>query len=239
MKNQILLISSAMALVACGPSYDAAPQADNVDASETITVDKLAGFSGEYVVVDARRASDVAAPLDTDEEPPIGETVSFVNEEIRIDGISCDAWLIEPATEQILPWDTDPNLIDLRLPPTDGPNSAGDQQEHVGFSVSCEGEPVAQLHRVDDRVLVMPWSNSSVNLILEKSLTPSEVRAYQAQLKSMKFYEGEATGTFDEPTLRASRAWYEYRADTGEPSPVPARPTVTENLLDGLDVIES
>ena len=76
-----------------------------------------------------------------------------------------------------------------------------------------------------------------MNLILERPLPEVRIKAYQMQLKSMKFYEGDLTGKLDEETLRASRTWYEYRAELDDTQPTPARPAITENLLDALGVL--
>ena len=41
-----------------------------------------------------------------------------------------------------------------------------------------------------------------MNLILERPLMEVRIKAYQMQLKSMKFYDGALTGKLDEETLR-------------------------------------
>ena len=198
---------------------------------------KLAGFAGEYVIIDARMASDVASPLLPDFEPPIGESIRFTRTGIELEGGECDDWQVTELDAAILPVQYDPNLIDLVLGPIDSPNTVGDQQQHVGFVAKCEGETVFRFHKVDDRVLVMPTENSAVNLILERPLSEVQIKAYQAQLKSMKFYEGELTGELDDATLTSSRYWFEYRARLDDTQPIPARPAITENLLDALRVL--
>lgn len=197
----------------------------------------LSDFAGEYVIVDARMASDVASPLLSDFEAPIGESITFTQYGIEMDGANCDEWRVNPLGEAILPIHGDPNLVDLVLGPTDSPITSGDQQEHTGFVALCEEEEVFRIHKVDDRVLVMPTANSAVNLILERPLNELQIKAYQAQLKSMKFYDGDLTGTMDEATLRSSRYWFEYRARLDDTQPIPERPAITENLLDALFVL--
>ena len=209
-------------------------------AQPSAQLEALAGFSGTYVIVDVRRASDVAAsglPSDIAEENPIGKTISFTRTDIEMEGVTCDEWMIIPARVPVVYVSSDPNLIDLTLAPTDSPHTSGDQQDHEGYTVLCERQRVMQLHKVDDRVLVMPWANSTVNLILEKTLPKVKIKAYQAQLKSMKFYSGKLTGIFDGDTLRASRAWYKYRANLDDSQPIPVRPAITENLLDSLSIL--
>ena len=205
-----------------------------VRTSDELTI--LSGLSGTYSVVDARRSSDVATPFALGMKNPIGQTLTFTRKGIEMEGLSCEDWRIVSADDPVLFIDSDPNLVDLTLGPTDSPISSGDQREHQGFTVMCEGEIFLHLHKVDDRVLVMPWANSTINLILEKPLTEVQVKAYQAQLKSMKFYDGILTGELDADTLRASRTWYEYRARLDETQPIPGRPAITENLLDALRI---
>lgn len=235
-----LLISICLATLAAGCSVDeeeddASELPPLVEPSEALA--NLSGFAGEYVIVDARMASDVASPLLLDFEAPIGESISFTRNGVELDGAECDEWRVNPVDEAMLPVQSDPNLIDLVLGPTDSPITSGDQQEHTGFVAICEGEEVFRFHKVDDRVLVMPTANGAVNLILERPLGELQIKAYQAQLKSMKFYDGELTGTMDEATLRSSRYWYEDRARLDDAQPIPGRPAITENLLDALFVL--
>ncbi len=198
---------------------------------------KLSGFAGTYIIVDARRSSDVSAPAGFEQQIPIGETVSFTYANVELTGAACDDWRIKPTKSAILQPETDPLLIDLVLEPTDSPKSRGDQQVHEGYEVLCEGEHFGLLHKVDDRILVMPWANSSINLILERTLSEIQIKSYQMQLKSMKFYDGHLNGKLDKATLQASRAWYEYRAKLNEQQPTPGRPAISENLLDGLGIL--
>ncbi len=235
-KMMTLGIASLM-IVSCSDN-SSAPELKEPLAPPSETLAALSGFAGQYIIVDARRASDVSLPAQPGLEIPIGKSVNFTRNGIEMEGASCDDWRIDRADGPIVIVESDPNLVDIRLGPNDGPNSAGDQQVHAGFEMICDGEPFGLLHKVDDRVLVMPWANSAINLILEKPLPTTRIKAYQAQLKSMKFYDGALTGELDDATLRASRAWYEYRANLNETQPIPARPAMTENLFDGLRVLE-
>lgn len=227
-----------LAVAGCDGAVDtieAEPLPPLVGPSEALV--DLAGFAGEYVIIDARMASDVASPPLTGFEPPIGKSITFTRQGIKLEGAECDKWKVSEVDDAILPVSFDPNLIDLILEPTDSPLTSGDQQEHVGYAAICEGETVFRFHKVDDRVLVMPTANDAINLILERPLTELQIKAYQSQLKSMKFYDGELTGILDEATLRSSRIWFENRARLDDSQPIPMRPAITENLLDALFVL--
>ncbi len=235
--QMMLSIAAPMAVMACNPA-----QADAEErlALPSVELAVLSGFAGDYVIVDARRASDVAAPASLPSaaaDSPIGQTVSFTRDGIEMEGLGCDAWRIDPEDTTPNFIETDPNLVDLTLEPADAPKSRGDQRNYASFAVTCEDEFFAAFHRIDDRVIIWPSQNSSVNLVLEKTMPPVKIKAYQAQLKSMKLYSGELTGELDAATLAASRRWYEYRANLSDDHPVPARPAITENLLDTLRVI--
>jgi hypothetical protein len=225
-------LAITLMVTACAQTEDAGSEPL---APPSTALANLAGFAGEYVIVDARRASDVAAPLQPMSDNPIGETIRFHKDGIDIAGLSCDSWRIEARDLATIPIAQDPVLSDLMLAPIDGDKSRGDQRENTAFDLLCEQEVVGQIHKVDDRTLVLPWQNSSLNLILERPLPDVQIKTYQAQLKSMKFYDGDLTGELDSATLSASRAWYSYRAD--ESLPIPLRPAITENLLDGLGVL--
>ncbi|NQY12930.1 MAG: hypothetical protein HRT81_03605 [Henriciella sp.] len=229
---------AALFCVGCGspePAADDAPLEPLVGPSQVL--EDLSGFAGEFVIIDARMASDVASVAMPDYQPPIGERLVFNHQGIMLDGADCEAWRVDPLDEATLAVEADPNLIDLVLGPTDSPISSGDQQEHQGYVARCEGEDVFRFHKVDDRVLIVPTENSAVNLILERPLSDLQNKAYQAQLKSMKFYDGELTGVLDDATLRSSRYWYEDRARLDDSQPIPGRPAITENLLDALNVL--
>lgn len=233
------VFSAAVLTIGCA----GCAQSDGTDttpiAQPSIVLEQLSGFAGEYVVVDVRRASDVSSPLNPMDETPLGKIIRFTVHGIEFEGVSCDEWSVTPSEEGVIPIEQDPLLVDLKLGAVDSPKSRGDQQEHQSFHIVCEGEVFSPLHKVDDRVLVMPWENSSLNLILERPLTELQTKTYQMQLKSMKFYSGDITGELDAATLKASRVWYRYRADLDDQMAVPARPAMTENLLDGLGVVRS
>lgn len=237
-KTQILAASAFISVASCSGSDG------NKDAElepllpPSSALERLAGFSGEYIIVDARRASDVATTA-LDFKPPIGERIRFTYDGIELTDVECDEWKVISLDAPVIFIDSDPNLTDLNLGPTDSPITSGDQREKGAYVASCEGEDVFRFQKVDDRVLIVSSGNSAVNLILERPLTNLQIKAYQSQLKSMKFYDGELTGELDEATLRASRNWYIDRAGLDEVTPIPARPAITENLLDSLGVLQN
>ncbi len=230
-----LLLISLTLLTTCLTSNLFAQSYQNTTSVDDLDV-KM-GISGKYIVVDARRASDVSAPALFDFDMPLGHSVRFEGQSVSMDGAACDDWKITTVTEKIVPVHEDPNLIDLTLAPTDSPIGSGDQQQHTGYIVQCEGKEFIKVHKVDNRVLVMPAANSAINLILERPLTSQQIMSYQRQLKSMKFYDGPINGKLDETTLRSSRTWYIDRARLSDDQPIPARPAITENLLDALGVL--
>ena len=92
--------------------------------------DGFNALAGDYVVVSMRRSSLAAAPASRrpgNAESPLGKRISFTASGVTLDGISCDDWQaaqLPPQTD----FETDRMLADLRLPPTDSPNSAGDKR---------------------------------------------------------------------------------------------------------------
>ena len=201
--------------------------------------DGFKALAGDYVVVSVRRSSMVSAPASLrpgGADSPFGKRISFDASGVTLDGISCDDWQAAALPSQV-DFDTDPMLADLRLPPTDSPNSVGDKRIGKSWRISCEGETFTTLYQADRRVLAMSWANSAMYLILERPMSTTEVTRLQKSMKSMKFYDGEITGTLDTGTERAVRAWYEYRlSDPG--MAIPRRPAITENLLDALGVLK-
>ncbi len=235
----LLCVASIFSLAGCSDKTQTSKQSSEPITGPSAELNALAGFAGTYIIIDSRRASDVAAPLTeiSEADNPIGKSVRFTRHGIEMEGISCTSWKIRLSDNAVLFVKTDPNLIDLNLRPADSLNSVGDRRAHAGYEITCEGEHFATIHKVDDRVLIMPWANSAINLILEKPLSSLQIKAYQAQLKSMNFYDGPLSGELDAATLRGSRLWYEYRANPDETEPIPARPAITENLLDGLSIL--
>lgn len=194
---------------------------------------------GDYVIVDIRKNSMVAAPArmpPPGADSPIGKSVSFTSDGVILDGISCKKW---GAAKIAAPVDfsSDRALTDLRLLPTDSPKSNGDRRLSNFFKIDCEGESFTTVFQADKRVLAMDWANSELYLILERPLRADQTKKLQKALKSMKFYSGNVTGDFDAETVRATRAWYRYRL-SDKTAAIPLRPAITENLLDALGVLK-
>lgn len=204
-------------------------------------IDPQTALLGDYIVVDRRSASDVAnmATPDMSVAVPIGQQVTFQAAGLTMENLECIDGTIEPMTRGSIPIESDPNLIDLQLGPIDGLKSVGDQRIAAHYNVTCAGRFFSRVSQVDGRVVVMSWANSAINLILEKPLSADQIKRYQSQLKSMKFYSGEINGVLDKQTLAASRIWFEYRTGGDDSTPIPARPAITMNLLDALGVIDA
>ncbi len=194
---------------------------------------------GIYEVVTLRRASDVAAPANpmNDSDSPIGQTITIDTKGIAMTGLACEDWQVSLLTEPVVNLD-DPTLADIDIPPTDSPISSGDQRVMKSYSYHCEGEHFIDLIQVDDRVIVIPWANSSQYLIAEVSLTSEQITQFQKQLKSMKFFHSAPNGVLDEETLRAINYWVEDRIRTDDYYHF-SRPAITENLLDALHILDT
>lgn len=188
-------------------------------------------LSGSFVPIAQRRASSVAAPLAPDHAAPV-ETASFGATLTWIDGTRCAEWHAVPLQES--PLDVgDPILSDLALGPLDGPASEGDRRLNLSVEIRCGERTIARLLIVDRLVAVTASANGAIYTILQKTLAADETKRFQAQLKDMKFYLGDATGILDEETAAAAAAYAEYRGAAYRFAPV----AVTENLLDGLGVL--
>ena len=194
---------------------------------------------GEYQVIALRNASDVATTAD----PGAGaewleQRASFAEGQLTwLGGQTCELWSVREAEIPVITLE-DPNLSDLAIPPVDSEASSGDKRVNMPVDLICQddGEQIlGSFVIIDARVLVTSTSNSTVNLILEQPLTEEQVRKFQAQLKDMKFYEGEITGELDEATLRSVGSYAEYRGSAYRFF----RTAITENLLDGLRVLDN
>lgn len=191
-------------------------------------------LSGQYELVDVRRASDVAGgPIEESTIRLIGSTASF-GEKFDFPGLDgCTSWSVKAASE--IPLDeNDPVLSDTQIAPIDGDRSAGDKRINLGLKVFCDGEYKISLLKVDERILVVPTASGIAYLIFERSLSDEETKRLQSQLRDMKFYSGSASSSWDEDSFRALSFYAEYRgADYRF-----ARTAISENLLDALGVIQ-
>ena len=228
-------VPAALILSALGVA--AAPLAGSADtAVQAPEVTRRPGPpDGDFTIITARRAGDVAGgPIEPAAAGRIGKTVSFGQRLTWWDGTSCAKWSAAARDDRVLPLD-DPNLSDTQVPPVDGPVSAGDRRLNAGWTIRCDGKPLGVLLQVDRRVLVIPSPSGITNLVLEKPLPPDEIRAFQKHLKGMKFYAGEPAAGWDDKSLGAVASYAEYRGAKARF----ARTAITENLLDGLQILAS
>ena len=224
-----------LALLLAGLGVCAAGAQEPAGDPEPETVTEPAPPSGEFTVITMHRAGDVAGgPIEQDAAARIGQTVSFGGTLTWWDGRTCESWSAERMEQRVLPLD-DPLLSDTQVPPLDGPVSAGDRRQNIGWSLTCDGVALGVLLQVDDRVLVTPTRSGVTNIILERPLTPDEILAFQKQLKDMKFFTGEPSAIWDEASLGGVASYAEYRGAKYRF----ARPAITGNLLDGLRILAS
>jgi hypothetical protein len=193
---------------------------------------------GEYIVVDLRNASYVASIASNDAAVDrLGQRVSFrENQLIWLGGKTCERWSVREVDAPVLMLD-DPNLSDLKIPPLDSETTSGDKRVNMSVDLICQdgGEKIlGSFVIVDARVLVTSVLNGAVNMILEHPLTKNQISKFQTQLKDMKFYDGKITGTLGEATLRSVANYAEYRGANYKF----LRTVITENLLDGLRVLD-
>ena len=191
-------------------------------------------LSGQYKLVDVRRASDVAGgPIEESTTNLIGSSASF-GEKFQFPGFDdCASWSVKAASAIPLN-ENDPMLSDTQIAPIDGERSAGDKKVNQGLKVFCDGEYKISLLKVDERVLVVPTASGIGYLIFERSLSGEQTRRFQSQLRDMKFYSGTASSSWDKDSFRALSFYAEYRG-AGYRF---ARTAISENLLDGLDVLK-
>ena len=190
-------------------------------------------LAGAYDLAAVRRSSHVEATIDAGSQAfPEGASIRFDEMLVWYDGRTCDDWRVEAIPDEIVRLD-DSNLSDLTLPLLDADTYRPPAQSSL--RLTCAGEPLADLRRIDDRVFVMHDPSGALVAVFEQRLAPSEVERLQAQLADMKFLEREATGHMDAATRRALAVYDEYRgADY-----IFAEGVATQALLDGLHVVEN
>ncbi len=194
---------------------------------------------GDFKVVTIRNASDVSVIRMPEEigGEEIGNVITFTEEGIEIEGMSCDAWAVFQSLVPVVNTN-DPILSDIHVSPADSPLSKGDQRIGKTFHYVCEDESFMHVYQVDDRVLVIPWGNSAQYLIAERDLSKVQITAMQAQLRNHKFLEGDLTGYLDNKTVGAVSAWSHYRL-ASEDGYVFKRAAITENLLDTFGIFDN
>jgi hypothetical protein len=199
----------------------------------TAIAEETKPLSGRYLLAAHRRASNVAAPLDAPLWKAQPGEVEFGTDLRWPDGSVCPDWQAVALAQTPLDL-SDPMLSDVMLGPHPGPRSTGDKRLNQAFEIRCAGVRSLPLVAVDDRVVIIPSPDGASYAIFERPLGAEQVRHLQRQLRDMKFYDGEPTGSLDEPTREGIAAYAEYRGARYRFSP----PVITENLLDGLGVLE-
>jgi hypothetical protein len=222
-----------LALLILLAAFPPLPPASPFGSVGTAAAEETKPLSGRYRVAAHRRASNVAAPLDVPSWKAEPGEVEFGTELSWPSGTVCTDWEAAPLEQTPLDL-SDPMLSDVMLGPHPGPRSTGDHRLNQAFEIRCAGERPHPVVAVDARVLIMPSPDGAIYAILERPLETEQVRRLQRQLRDMKFYDGEPTGTLDAPTQDAIAAYAEYRGALYRFSP----PVITENLLDGLGVLE-
>lgn len=231
----ILITLFCAGLVACAGIPADSDRSDTARNQTGADADDKPGYPlGEFVIISARRASNVAAPLLDMDEIPIGNSAEFYSDtNIRLDDAKCDDWqLLGSFSPTIFP-EEDPLLFDVALGPADG---STDHRHDLTYEIFCEGESVTRFLRIDDRVLVFPTANDAINVILEKPLKPHQIRSLQDALAASDHYAGETTGMLTPETVEAVRQWMMAQDDLDTDAGVPMRPALTENLLTRLGV---
>lgn len=193
---------------------------------------------GDYQVVAQRKASDVLATADTDAGTGwLGQRVSFGENALTwLGGKTCKLWSARETDSPVITL-ADPNLSDLAIPPLDSTTSSGDKRVNKSVDLICQddGERIlGSFVIVDARVLVTSTPSGALNLILERPLTGKQVKQFKTQLKDMKFYAGEVNGDLDEATMTGVGFYADYRGAAFRFH----RTAITENLLDGLRVLD-
>ncbi len=228
MKSTKLITSVALlwGLTACSPE------------GSIIDVSRFGGngtsfLSGTYERVAIRRASDVAGgPLDPSLDELLVANANFGKVLEWIDGSTCSDWSIEPTDNLPVSID-DPNLSDTQVPPNDPPITVGDKRQNLGYQLFCEGKFLASLLKVDERVFITPSPSGLSNVVLERPLNSEQILAFQTELKSMKFYDGEPSTVWTQQSLSGVSSYAEYRGAAYHFN----RSAITENLVDGLGVL--
>ncbi len=224
----VLVCFALISMTAC--SGEIAPPSEPAASSQS----DFTGLVGTYEIVAVRRASDVAAPamMLAEEDDPIGKSITITPLGLEAEGMSCDEWIAEDEAGPN-PVETDPILSDLFLPSLDGAFPT----LRPTLKVMCEGEVAARIFAADNRVIALPWRNSSHYLIAEKPLNETQILRLQHVLTDMKFGDLEPTGILDTETLQSMRSYYEYRVDN-EGAYIFARPAISESLLEKLQVLD-
>lgn len=234
--NRSLICLCGIGLAACSSGETPISNASVAEeVIETVEATDAPGYPlGEYVLVSARRASDVAAPPQPLSDIPLGSKIEIRSPtDIVMADASCDDWQMLGSNSPTIFPQEDPLLFDAALPANEG---AKDHRHNITYEIICEGETVVKFLRVDDRVLIFPSQNGATNVILEKPLGTEATSLLQDRLSALGYYAGQATGTLNDETVEAIRTWFLSQEELAENVGVPARPAITENFLSRFDI---
>lgn len=234
--NRSLICLCGMGLAACSSGDTPVSNASTTEeVSDTVETMDAPGYPlGEYVLVSARRASDVAAPPQPLNDIPFGGKLEIRSPtDIVMQDASCDDWQMLGSSSQTIFPQKDPLLFDAALPASEGER---DHRLNITYEIMCEGETLVKFLRVDDRVLIYPAQNSATNVILEKPLSAEETSALQQRLSDLGHYAGQPTGTLDEETIEAIRQWFLSQETLSQNVGIPMRPAITQNFLSQFDI---
>jgi hypothetical protein len=200
----------------------------------------LAVPDGEWRVVALRRASDVSGPPDSgDDRDLMGQAVSFGSSLAWLDGTTCANWaMVRSETSRHVSHHS--VMPDVLLWPLNNRLSDGDRRVWQDNDITCEGTVIAQVIRVDNRVMVASSADGLLNIVIEKPLSTRQVARLQMHLKQMGLYGSHlaiVNGVMDAATRKAVASYAAHRSRGAKY--VFADPVITENLLDGLGVLNS
>lgn len=196
---------------------------------------ETASLSGSYQVIDIRRASDVAGgPIVARGDYLPGAAAEF-GETLRLPGAkSCRTWSVTISNDSGVNVN-DPLLSDTQLGPlTPDVSDQGDRRLNLALDVLCDATVVYSLLKVDDRVLVAPIESGQGYVIYERALSGKQNERLQHELKDMKFFSGTPSDEWDADSYAALAFYAEYRGAEYRFQ----RTAITENLLDGLNILE-
>jgi hypothetical protein len=202
-----------------------------VDANP-IDPETIVSPSGEFVIVDIRRASDVAgSPEDKSLTWEVGQTLSLGDTLTWPDGKTCLNWYATEHERSAVNLD-DPVLSDTQVGPLDSTHSSGDYLVNRTLALHCKSGELIVL-QVDGQVLVASSPSGQSYLLFERLLRSEQMKALQTKLHSMKYLDEPPSGEWTDSTRVAVSSYVEYRGAAFSFY----RPVITKNLMDGLDVL--
>src|SRR5690606_14588962 len=97
-----------------------------------------------------------------------GERIVFDQGLQWLDGRSCEQWAAGPTRAAGAPSADDPALSDLQIPPVGEPGMFEDHRVNYTIEITCDGQPLARLLQVDERVLVLTAAGGAAYSIFER-----------------------------------------------------------------------